>query len=389
MPFTVFALNNEIEDCSAFLKNFASAFQKKINIGEMKRASFLNLLISSLQAFHMLLSFVSIKATKKFCTGSGHVNGVWHRKSPNMLNKKAFECCDSRTDAKATFTNSPNCTSSDTDSDVVGIVYFQRGSPFTGRGCECDHRLGQNKVHDREKWAWSPSDCALQQWDASQFCQVLQNRSILMVGDSTMEQSAATLIAMVLAAEEYMVGCASRLSYARSDYLIWERFGKEKTWVQNMDKESPDILILTAGAWLEDTGDMETVLNSITREIDLRRSKSGRVPVILWKTQNPGHFDCHAFTAPITPGEENALNRSSAHKYNWHLHKKFDAQARLAMMSINGSTIDMSPMYYRPDSHPGSIMPPGGDCLHYCMAGPLDLFPQLLFHKLMHDWGSL
>jgi hypothetical protein len=38
----------------------------------------------------------------------------------------------------------------------------------------------------------------------------------------------------------------------------------------------------------------------------------------------------------------------------------------------------MEPLYYRADAHSGN-----GDCLHYCMPGPLDLAAMLLHHMFI------
>ena len=49
----------------------------------------------------------------------------------------------------------------------------------------------------------------------------------------------------------------------------------------------------------------------------------------------------------------------------------------------------MYPLYLRPDSHPGknswSDARFGGDCLHLCIPGPLDIFSILLLHYLIDE----
>lgn len=40
----------------------------------------------------------------------------------------------------------------------------------------------------------------------------------------------------------------------------------------------------------------------------------------------------------------------------------------------------------RPDAHPGAMayQARGGDCLHFCLPGPLDIFSHMLLHHLFH-----
>lgn len=42
--------------------------------------------------------------------------------------------------------------------------------------------------------------------------------------------------------------------------------------------------------------------------------------------------------------------------------------------------LDLSPLCYKSDAHPG-----GNDFLHYCMPGPIDLFPIILLQMLYND----
>lgn len=70
-------------------------------------------------------------------------------------------------------------------------------------------------------------------------------------------------------------------------------------------------------------------------------------------------------------------NKSIEDRSNWYLFPYFDNLSikRSKLLDIN--VIDMSPLYYRIDAH--AI----GDCLHYCIPGPLNLFAILLFNILL------
>ena len=78
------------------------------------------------------------------------------------------------------------------------ICWSRKGNPSystsVGRGCSCDINLGRHQLHLRERFYWQPHNCRLLEWNATQFCDFLGDRTISMIGDSTMEQIAATLV---------------------------------------------------------------------------------------------------------------------------------------------------------------------------------------------------
>ena len=64
-------------------------------------------------------------------------------------------------------------------------------------------------------------------------------------------------------------------------------------------------------------------------------------------------------------------------RYHWNLEVDFDELSRNVSLEYGFEVLDMSPLYLRPDSHPG-----GTDCLHFCIPGPLNLFSILLLQML-------
>jgi len=73
---------------------------------------------------------------------------------------------------------------------------------------------------------------------------------------------------------------------------------------------------------------------------------------------------------PIQPGVS---------RYNWDYFPDYDKFSLAYSEILDIAFIDMSPLYFRPDSHPPKHI---DDCLHYCIPGPLDIFPQLLLNML-------
>ena len=97
-----------------------------------------------------------------------------------------------------------------------------RNALLNNRGCQCDAEQGWLSVNRREKYMWTPDDCDLVPWDAASFCAKLGSRSLLMIGDSTMQQAAATVLSMVIAGGG---ACSVKLSSSLSDTLIGRSMG--------------------------------------------------------------------------------------------------------------------------------------------------------------------
>jgi hypothetical protein len=126
------------------------------------------------------------------CMNSEYKDGEWifnehHHYSDNM--KKSFFCCPT----SAGMDDSRIC-----EIEEDHICWSRKGNPSystsVGRGCSCDINLGRHQLHLRERFYWQPHNCRLLEWNATQFCGLLGDRTISMIGDSTMEQIAATLV---------------------------------------------------------------------------------------------------------------------------------------------------------------------------------------------------
>ncbi len=116
-----------------------------------------------------------------------------------------------------------------------------------GHACVCDERFGRSAINPVQKYEWRPKNCSLDQWDSKQFCTLLGTRKILLLGDSTMQQSAATLVNMVASGGG---SCVNQITFARSHYLIFRDGKEERTVFEYFDAILPDIFIFTAGAHL-------------------------------------------------------------------------------------------------------------------------------------------
>ena len=264
-----------------------------------------------------------------------------------------------------------------------------------GNACACDlkNELAssdwkfKDTQNNRHKFVWKPTNCDLLAWNGSQFCELLGNRTVLMIGDSTMQQTGVSLINMIIASG---ASCANQVNIVVSTLLYVTQTYKncfvDATLEEAHSKIKPDISIFNVGAHLKDIGDLDFIIHSF-REF-IAKEKADRNVTFLWKTQNPGHVNCTNYREPfqdyslgkdmdkVFHNDPNAIEQT---KYNWNLFPIFDDIARNKSNFIGYKVIDMDPLYLRPDAHPAQL--PDGrkrDCLHFCLPGPLQLFAVLL-----------
>ena len=71
-------------------------------------------------------------------------------------------------------------------------------------------------------YSWIPRQCRLVEWDAHNFCSKLGARTILMIGDSTMEQAASVLMNEIHFAfwNVPTTGCQTQIIFAKSNTLL-------------------------------------------------------------------------------------------------------------------------------------------------------------------------
>jgi hypothetical protein len=135
------------------------------------------------------------------CRDGNHVVGKWVYNASLTNQDKSFYCCGwDHNDFTSNF-------------DLCGIGSMAEwGKLFYGRdrglaqagghACTCDSAGGNANrlvMHPREKYQWVPTYCNLLPWNATQFCELLGDRVVLLRGDSTSVQMAVTLMNMIVA----------------------------------------------------------------------------------------------------------------------------------------------------------------------------------------------
>jgi hypothetical protein len=144
-----------------------------------------------------------------------------------------------------------------------------------GHACTC-------KGFD-DKYTWRSSQ-ELPDWKASETCRLLGNRTVVMIGDSTMQQLASTLMNSI-----FPVGCQTQIKMALSDTLIGKALGVTNRgihWLKAVAKAKPDIVIISAGAHVTNNTDFYRLIDTVTKETGELKKKHPNVTVV-WKTQSP------------------------------------------------------------------------------------------------------
>jgi len=352
------------------------------------------------------------------CTGNQHKLGEWRLPDDYSQKPKSFVCCGG---GHRTTVSRPRL-----DFDEVNDILRSQGkaggichenhtiplavhqgmvglnSQCSDDCCACDRRGGTRfNVTRRESYIWVPSNCRLRDWSAQLFCQVLGGKRLLVMGDSTMQQSFATLTSMVSSEGGK---CVTDIYYGHSTHLMTSKFRNNVPDLVRLVQ--PHIVVLSAGAHFTDMGDIEAIFGELTKAMPfLRAAHSDNATAapwarFIWKSQSPGHVDCEASPGPLPSDYQSKLSPQEAEKnrandrYNWQLFRSLDEFAERKCSSdpsLGFEFLDMSLLYLRPDGHVSALEGDTAqhtekiDCLHYCMPGPLNIFSQLLLHRLLDD----
>lgn len=242
-----------------------------------------------------------------------------------------------------------------------------------GWSSSCDARDNTRlTVTQRERYEWKPLTCDLIPWNATQFCELLGNRTVLLVGDSTMQQTGAALASRITTDAPPMKGCAPQVAIGRINKFGPER--KQTDAIQHINAVKPDIVVVNTGAHFMTTTEFARDLMYLKTLYQNLQANYHKNITFVWKTMNPGHVNCSQ-TSGGPLNEDWSHHHSREDLYQWYLFPYQDTYAKHFVRSQMGMrVIDMSPLYYRQDAH--------SDCLHYCMPGPVDLFSVLLLNML-------
>ena len=337
------------------LQSEISKLQNSYNSSEYDKAqlqSDLELLMSKFQDLHSTIKeHESLDEANSF--GYLPSNGEWVHE-PNKT-FAAPMCCS--WDKRQYLQNPEVCgTSALSVYEMVGRKEYlaQTG----GHGCACDNF--------RDEYTWSGID---KKWNANETCRQLGNRTVLMIGDSTMGQAAATLMNAL-----HPSGCQTQFTYSVSDTLVGREMGnmnRGEKWTDLARKYNPDIVILSAGPHIYNRSNFEIVLNHVVMGTKELKESKPQIEVV-WKTQQP---------AGCTDSIVDEIMLSTLYQYDEFYERDLYALAFFPHHGIH--VIDIRMLYYRSDAHVGDASPGvKRDCMHLCMPGPLDIIASL-FSELL------
>jgi hypothetical protein len=252
-----------------------------------------------------------------------------------------------------------------------------------GRGCEKKCRR-----HFRDEYVWKSPN--LPPWNPTEFCQLLgPHRRIIMIGDSTMSQAAATLMNAVHGL------CQTQLMFFMVDTLIKKPFGvlnRGPHWLEIVRNHSithdGDIVVLTVGAHIVHERDLYKVSALVLQQIVAMKAERPSVTVI-YKTQQPGGCTPEIANLSLSPLQVGAtFDFSRRHNFNYPHFYKYDNTVIGKLQELGIPYLDMRMLYSRSDAHPSSKrrnLPI--DCLHFCSPGPLDMFAILFLYLLKNNFA--
>lgn len=248
----------------------------------------------------------------------------------------------------------------------------------------------------KDAFQWNATGLSFD-WDPHGFCRILGNRTIAMIGDSTMLQSAEVIRNMAS-----LAGCGDQVKFGSADTLVFQNMGHLNrgahwtTWVKELH---PDIVVVSTGAHILNDANFTIAFDSVMADMEELQKEQPDIQFV-WKTQNPGGGYPSNFLAPqgypagkvpaanhFIPGHpvDAAKGRARDPMYevvfNHQLFWGRDNTIVLPELQKRGIPfLDVRMLYNRVDAHPWWR----GDGLHYCMPGPLRVIPMLL-HKLLKN----
>jgi hypothetical protein len=95
-----------------------------------------------------------------------------------------------------------------------------------------------------DRYEWRPATCQLVPWDVAAFCSRLGGRTMLWIGDSTMDEAARVVAAFAGWGD---VGCAKQVQSATSDTLGRAKYGaggRGPSWPSYVRESRPDVVVL-------------------------------------------------------------------------------------------------------------------------------------------------
>jgi hypothetical protein len=209
-----------------------------------------------------------------------------------------------------------------------------------------------------------------------------------------MNQLAVTLMNAV-----FPLPCATQITYASSDTLTAQTYGyggnrglHYRGWIEEYNY--PELVLLSTGN--HQVGitldDFEDYWNTLVADMEnfYRQQKAQNDPhknsTLVWVTQAG-----HGCARERTPNFASAWNWTAYEQrgFGRHSYDQFvprtERLVKPALRRRSWPYIDLQMLLERTDAHVDSFIEKPhqwADCTHYCMPGPLDVFPRLVLQYL-------
>ena len=244
-----------------------------------------------------------------------------------------------------------------------------------GHACRC---LPGSKRYETLDNSLTWVSSYLPKWDARKSCEILNDRRILIIGDSTLNQAAS-----VLSGAFHNGGCGEQVQFSYADTLVGKEMGalnRGEHWLTLVEKNNfPDIVIIGVSAHIHTEANFTIAMEEIVDNIVSLRQTHPEVTVV-WKTTSPaGCTDKPSTRHPLDAGQ--LFDWSSSDWSYWAQFYHRDTMMVRKMVDLGVPILDNRMLYGRSDAHIGSY-----DCLHFCLPGPLDVLPPLVQKLLEKDF---
>jgi hypothetical protein len=315
---------------------------------------------------------------KNYCRDNEHRNGSWVK--DETIKSKNYYCCGH--DSLDHRHNIEVCGGV----NLKGLYNYFGSNDYRmqvgGSGCTCDAKYGRTTVSSRESYKWTPYSCNMMMFNATHFCDLIGNRTIYLHGDSTMDQAANSLISQIYTQK---AGCAQRVFFHKEFYGRGSQGLLDPGLFERMRTVHTSIAIFTFGAHAhsdETIRDFWKFFDETIHRPEMIDLQVKNNITYVWRTNHPAHVKCQQTVEPskITIDNFPQYGNSTIDPYNWSGFSRWDYQSIENARSMDMKILDMSPLYSRIDSHPVN-----GDCLHYCLPGPIDIFATILYQMLYNN----
>ena len=318
--------------------------------------------------------------TRIFCNNPVGVEGEWVHVPGRRFPTGNEKCCswdNFPMFAPQEFCRQEEAAKFGSYTGETGKFYQQAG----GRRCTCvdykdEHIWKSPSLHNSEIENKQEQDVNFDAQQSRNRCKKLGNRTVLMIGDSTMQQTATVLMNSYFPTE-----CQRQVRVALSDTAInlkggttnikegkKERGGK---WIDLVKAYPSSIVIVSVGAHIRETELYMITIDAIIYEIMmLLEDPVFSNTAFAFKTQQPGGCTQNKLLSDNPAKATHSYNYSSYKSYQHEMFYERDLYLLSVAKEHNIPVMDMRMLYSRTDAKISSLHFDGGgknyDCLHFC-----------------------